>query len=79
MRKHSHSMLKRLVMVFSGLIALFMLSGCTKSFCTNQDKANQIFAYYGDLYNDSTSVTDVDTSTDNQTLQEKNRKTSIRP
>jgi YidC/Oxa1 family membrane protein insertase len=75
MRKHSHSMLKRLVMVFSGLIALFMLSGCTKSFCTNQDKANQIFAYYGDLYNDSTSVTDVDTSTDNQTLQEKNRKT----
>ncbi|MFA6829953.1 MAG: YidC/Oxa1 family membrane protein insertase [Bacilli bacterium] len=63
------------MMTMSAVIAFFALSGCTKSFCSNQDKANQIFAYYGDLFNDSTQVTDGDESTDNLEKQATNRKT----
>lgn len=54
----SHKWLKRLVVLFGGIIALFSLSGCTKSFCTNQDKANQLYAYYGDIYDTSVVVDD---------------------
>lgn len=53
MRNHSNRLLKRLMVVFAGIIAAFSLSGCTKSFCTNQDKANQLFAYYGNIYSDT--------------------------
>ncbi len=50
MNKDSNRWLKRLVILFGGIITVFGLSSCTKSFCTNQDKANQLYAYYGDLY-----------------------------
>ncbi len=53
MRNHSNRLLKRLMIAFFGIIAAFSLSGCTKSFCTNQDKANQLFAYYGNLYSET--------------------------
>lgn len=54
-----------------GVIGVFGLSSCTKSFCTNQDKANQYYSYYGNLY--STSVELEENSEDNTTLQNKNR------
>lgn len=50
MRNHSNRLFKRLMMALAGIIIAFGLTGCTKSFCTNQDKSNQLFAYYGDLY-----------------------------
>lgn len=56
MRNHSNRLLKRLMIVFAGIIAVFGLSGCTKSFCNNQDKANQLFAYYGNLYNSTQTL-----------------------
>lgn len=58
MIKHSHHFLKRLMIMAAAVIAVFGLSSCTKSFCTNQDKANQLYAYYGDIFEDSTSVDD---------------------
>ncbi len=72
MRNHSNRLLKRLMIVFAGIIAAFGLSGCTKSFCTNQDKANQLFAYYGNLYSqtlliDESTKDDFDYSSDNET------------
>ena len=72
MRNHSNRLLKRLMIVFFGIIAAFSLSGCTKSFCTNQDKANQLFAYYGNLYSetlliDESTKDDFDYSCKNET------------
>lgn len=72
MRNHSNRLLKRLMIVFFGIIAAFSLSGCTKSFCTNQDKANQLFAYYGNLYSetlliDESTKDDFDYSSKNET------------
>ena len=60
------------MIVFFGIIAAFSLSGCTKSFCTNQDKANQLFAYYGNLYSetlliDESTKDDFDYSSKNET------------
>ena len=88
MRNHSKSLLKRLMVVFAGIIAVFSLSGCTKSFCTNQDRANQIFAYYGNLFNDELKISEdyvdgFDYSSDNPNRvkliqrQNKNRTTLI--
>lgn len=61
MRNHSNRLFKRLMMIFAGIIICFGLSGCTKSFCTNQDKANQLFSYYGNLYS-SELLIDEDTT-----------------
>lgn len=58
MRTNSHKFLKRLTIAASSAIVVFGMSSCTKSFCTNQDKANTLFATYGNLFNDSTVVTD---------------------
>lgn len=58
MRTNSHKFLKRLTIAASSAIVVFGMSSCTKSFCTNQDKANNIYALYGNLFNDSTVVTD---------------------
>ena len=72
MRKHSHKFFKQLMIVFGAVIAVFGLSSCTKSFCTNQDKANQLYASYGDIFNTSMDVTDTDTD-DNTTYQNTKR------
>lgn len=82
MRNHSNRLLKRLMIVFFGIIAAFSLSGCTKSFCTNQDKANQLFAYYGNLYSetlliDESTKDDFDYSSKNET-EEASRKKLIK-
>ena len=58
MNKDSNRWLKRLMILFGGIITVFGLSGCTKSFCTNQDKANQLYAYYGDLYDSNVEEDD---------------------
>lgn len=77
MIKHSHKFLKRLMMAFVAIIAIFGLSSCTKSFCTNQDKANQVYVYYGNLFNDTTgpSSEDVADTTDEGATRLKNRTT----
>lgn len=61
------------MILFIGIVGVFGLSSCTKSFCTNQDLANQYYAYYGDLY--ATSITLDDNNQDNTTLQNTNRST----
>ncbi len=73
MRNNSNRFLKRLMILIVGVIGVFGLSSCTKSFCTNQDKANQYYSYYGNLY--STSVDLADNDEDNTTLQNTNRRT----
>lgn len=79
MRNHSNRLLKRLMIVFFGIIAAFSLSGCTKSFCSNQDKANQLFAYYGNLYSetmliDESTKDDFDYSSKNETEEASRQK-----
>lgn len=56
MNKPSHHFLKRFMIMAAAVIAVFGLSSCTKSFCSNQDKANQLYAFYGNLFADSTSL-----------------------
>ncbi len=68
MRKHTNTWFKRIIMTFVAVIALFSLSGCTKSFCTNQDKANQMFAAIGNIFNDSVVVTDEENYSDDFTF-----------
>ena len=79
MRKHSHTFIKRLAIVFGAIVTVFGLSGCTKSFCTNQDKANQLYASYGNIFTDSINVSadDVDAgvSAEEITKQNTNRTT----
>ena len=58
MRTNSHKFLKRLTIAASSAIVVLGMSRCTKSFCTNQDKANTLYATYGNLFNDSVVVTD---------------------
>lgn len=48
------------MMAFVAVIALFSLSGCTNSFCTPQDRANQMFAAIGNIFNDSVDVSEDD-------------------
>jgi len=50
MRTHSNKFAQRIGIALAAVAGVFALSGCTKSFCTNQDKANQLYAYYGDIY-----------------------------
>lgn len=71
MRNNSNRLLKRLMILFAGIIGVFGLSSCTKTFCTNQDKANQLYSYYGDLY--STSVVLPEEEDYNVKLQNTNR------
>lgn len=78
MRNHSKSLLKRLMVVFAGVIAAFSLSGCTKSFCTNQDKANQLFAYYGNLYNSELNISEDFTDDFDYSSQDPNRQKLIK-
>ena len=68
MRKHTNIWFKRIMMAFVAVIALFSLSGCTKSFCTNQDRANQMFAAIGNIFNDSVVVTDEENYSDEFTF-----------
>jgi YidC/Oxa1 family membrane protein insertase len=67
---------KRKFWITAGFAAagIFVLTGCTKSFCTNQDKANQLYAYYGDIYETSADPVATDTD-DNVKTQTKNRET----
>ena len=61
------------MILFAGIIAIFGLSSCTKTFCTNQDKANQLYSYYGDLY--ATSIDVAQEEGYNTTTQNTNRET----
>ena len=76
MRTHTNKWLKRIMMAFVAVIALFSLSGCTKSFCTNQDKANQMFAAIGNIFNDSVNITDEDNYSDDFTFNEETQNTN---
>lgn len=75
MRTNSNKMIKRLMILFIGIIGFFGLTGCTKSFTTNQDKANQLYAYYGNLYATSIDLTDDENGYDNLTIQNSKRET----
>ena len=73
MRNNSNRLLKRLMILFAGIIGVFGLSSCTKSFTTNQDKANQLYAHYGNLYATAVELSDNEEDTMNVTLQNQNR------
>lgn len=56
MSKSPNKWIRRVRIALAGIVAVFSLSACTKSFCTTQDKANQLFAYYGNIYSDSQNI-----------------------
>jgi YidC/Oxa1 family membrane protein insertase len=60
MSKHSNKFATRAAILVGGAVAVLGLASCTKSFCTNQDKANQIFAAYGNIFSDSVDQTEKD-------------------
>ena len=74
MRTHTHRWLKRLAAVFSTFVAVFFMSSCTASFCSNQDQANQMYANLGNIYSSGVDVSDP-TATDNTEKQNTNRET----
>lgn len=67
MRTNTNRFVKRWIAPIAGTIAVLSLSGCTKAFCTNQDKANQLFGYYGNLY--ANQVVDTQTVLDDSTTE----------
>lgn len=75
MRNNSNRAIKRLMILFAGIIGIFGLTSCTKSFTTNQDKATQLYATYGDLYATSVDLTGDDDYNKNYnvTVQNTNR------
>lgn len=75
MRNNSNRLIKRLMILFVGVIGFFGLASCTKSFTTNQDKANQLYAYYGNIYETSVDLADDENGYDNLTLQNQYRET----
>ena len=58
MSKSPNKWIRRVRIALAGIVAVFGLTSCTKSFCTNQDKANQLFAYYGNIYSDNQAIDD---------------------
>lgn len=73
MRNNSNRLLKRLMILFAGIIGVFGLSSCTKTFATLQDQANQLYAHFGNLYATSVEIEDDEDGTMNTTLQNQNR------
>ena len=73
MRNNSNRLFKRLMVLFAGIIGVFGLSSCTKTFTTVQDQANQLFAYYGNLYSESVDLEEDTTGYSNTSLQNTNR------
>jgi YidC/Oxa1 family membrane protein insertase len=74
MSNTSNKWFKRILIAFATVIAVFGLSSCTKSFCTVQDKAGQLYTAYGNIYSESVDVTSSDAN-DNTATQNKNRET----
>lgn len=68
MSKHSNKHLKRAALFISGAAAVLGLASCTKSFCTNQDKANQLYAAYGNIFEPTIDQKEVD-KTDSENAQ----------
>ena len=52
-----------LIIVFS----VVFLSSCTKSFCTNQDSSNRLYASYGNIYEVDVEATDSSVISSNET------------
>ena len=73
MKDHSNKTIKRVATIAGGLVIAFTLTSCNQNLCTVQDKANQLYAYYGDLYTDGVDNTGTDAEHFNQTVQIKNR------
>lgn len=42
--------LKRILMGFIAIVAVFAITGCTKAFTTTQDNSEKLFSYYGNIY-----------------------------
>lgn len=68
--------LKRILMGFVAILAVFAITGCTKAFTTTQDNSEKLFSYYGDIYNydlliDENYSDDYDYSKDNEENRQK--------
>ena len=65
-RKH----FKRLSLILGAFAAIFTLSSCTKSFCSNLDKANQMYSAFGNIYQSQEKSNDVvDTNVKDNSVQ----------
>ena len=60
-RKRKKNIFIKALSVFAFIFCFFMISSCTKSFCTSQDSSNRLYATYGNLY--ATNVDETDSST----------------
>ncbi len=58
MKIHISKWVKRIGIVFAAFVAVFAMTSCTNSFCSNLDQANQYWAYYGDLYSEGVDVSE---------------------
>ncbi len=71
MKIHISKWIKRIGIVFAAFVAVFAMTSCTNSFCSNLDQANQYWAYYGDLYSDGVDVSE-DEAEENDSVDEQN-------
>lgn len=70
MRPKAKRIFQRFSVIFGAFIAIFTMSSCTKAFTSNLDKANQMYAAYGNIYQYEKQSTDViDTDTDDNSIQ----------
>lgn len=85
--KKERKTLKSIFLILIGIIFVFFITSCTKSFSTKQDNANKLFNSYGNIYNqtlliDESYTDEYDYNPNNDTdrtklikLQNKNRET----
>lgn len=76
MKPKSRKLFKRLSIILGAFVAIFTLSSCTKSFCSNMDKANQMYAAYGNIFQSKDASSDViDINNDDKSVQKDNVET----
>lgn len=72
MRPKNRKIFKRFSLLIGTFIALFTVSSCTKSFCSNLDRANQMYAQYGNVYQYEKGSTDVSDINKDNSIQQDN-------
>ena len=77
MRKHTHRWVKRLAAVFTAFVAVFFMSSCTKSFCSTQDQANQLYAALGNIYLDSVEIDESQASKNDNVKEQNENRTAL--
>lgn len=54
--KKENKLLKRILIILALIVSVFAITSCTKSFVTNEDNADQLFNFYGNIYERNVDV-----------------------